>query len=218
MLFIYVRGGDKTAPHVAQAADWFYGTRHDYPAYTHVYMLDVNWKSYDWGDYVAKVKALTPAMALVPDYERPEQRTTMIQQADEICRLGTLPLVCPKFGGAIQDIPSYAGLAISVPAPSYAGYIPALDELRGWERHVHLLGGNPHRQAETIKTLASIGISVDSIDGSYMSMKAARGQWFDGGKWQPARGIPTTELTIASARKIATYLTNATQWQQGRLI
>lgn len=217
MKIIYVRGGDKTAPEIAKLAGMAYGIRHDYIPYAPIYMLDIHWTNYRWSDYIEKVKRYQPTIAMVPDYEHPSQRVVMMQRAIELKSLVKRVMICPKFMGALDHIPHWALVAVSVPAPSYAGFIPPLHKLYG--RNVHLLGGRPEKQTELITKINAVGGRVVSVDGSYMAMKAGKGQYFHDGKWiQSQRGIMTDkELTVISAKAIYTYLHNAQNYQQPML-
>lgn len=205
-IIIYIRGGDKTAPGIAKAAGMEYGTRHDYKPYAPVYMLDVNWKKFNWTDYLDKVRRYQPAIAMLPDYEYPGQRRQLYQYLREIKPMVAQVAICPKFPGAIAHVPSWCIVAVSVPT-NYAGYLPPLMELKG--RRVHLLGGRPEIQAELMVKINGAGGDVVSIDGSYHAVKAAYGQYFDGHKWIEVTGVSTLELCAISARNIAQFLLSA---------
>jgi hypothetical protein len=212
---IYVRGGDKTAPTIAAACGMQYGIRHDYTPYDDVFMLDIHWRAYDWQDYLTKVRAYKPTIAMCADFERPEQYTDLMQQMIDLRPLVSRVMVCPKFDSALAMIPDWALIAVSVPAPTYAGFIPPIEYLRG--RDVHLLGGRPELQAELMTKIQAVGGQIVSVDGSYMAMKAAHGQWFTGGKWQQVSGETTANLTIASGKNIVRYLRRAQQYKQPAL-
>jgi hypothetical protein len=182
---IYVRGGDKTAPNIAESAGMQYGIRHDYKPYAPVWMLDIKWDDYDWQHYLSLIRDYQPVMALVPDYERPEQRDTLLAQIDELRPLVERVLVCPKWHGAVAHIPEDCVIALSVPAPSYAGFLPDLRTLVN--RKIHLLGGKPALQVELITKLNALGANVLSVDGSYIAMKAGNGQVFREGAWVQSR-------------------------------
>lgn len=228
MEIVYVRGGDKTAPAIAQASGMAYGTRHDYLPYADVFMLDVDFHRYQklktdeqreafWQSYLAEVKEHKPFMAMAVDYERPEQRRVLYRQIRDLKPLVTRILVCPKFVGAVQHIPSWCVVAVSVPT-SYAGFLPAYSHLKG--RQVHLLGGKPEVQAQIIRKLIGVGAEVVSVDGSYHAMKAGFGQWFDGGRWVQLRRnvVSDTDLCLASARNIVRYLQDAAKECQPPLL
>lgn len=206
MEIVYVRGGDKHAPAVAAAAGMRYGTRHDYVAYGDVWMLDINWKRYDWPDYLALVRRYQPAMALAPDYEYAWQWTALGRQIDDLRALVQHVLVCPKFHGAVAHIPLDCVVAVSVPAPSYAGFLPDMRTLTA--RKVHLLGGRPETQADLIRKLQGVGAEVVSVDGSYLSMKAGNGQCYKEGRWIQHRkhDVSTRDLELISAVNVARML------------
>lgn len=207
MIIVYCRGGDKDAPSIAAAAGMAYGTRSDYIPYAPVYMLDINWKSYVWADYLDKVRDYKPAMAMTPDYEYPSQRRNLYRCIRDLKPLVSLVMVCPKFPGAIAHIPKWCVVAVSVPT-SYAGYLPDYRDLIG--RRVHLLGGKPEVQADIIRKLSGLNVEVISVDGSYHAMKAGYGQWWDGGQWIQTRanGALDRDLCRVSAINIAKYLHN----------
>lgn len=222
---IYVRGGDKEAPTLAAEAGMKYGTRADYKAYSSVYMLDVDFHRFEpdqWPGYMAKVHEYQPFMALAPDYgELPKYTVTRRELYGYIrdlkCAGVVRILVCPKFPGAIAHIPSWCVIALSVPAPSYAGYLPQLTELRG--RNVHLLGGSVHKQADLICKITGAGGRVVSVDGSHHAMAAGHGRWFDGAYWHQLRRnvVPTRELEAASSRAIVKYLRRSEMYVQPQL-
>lgn len=142
MKYILVRGASKAVPKIASDGGWLYGTRHDHKPYDRVHMLDVNWKAYKWADVCNKVACYQPTMALVPDFEHPSQLGQILQRIAQLQDLGVPEiLICPKFEEAIPVMPMSVIIAISVPAPDYAGYIPPLWQIQN--RRVHLLGGIP---------------------------------------------------------------------------
>ena len=207
MDIIYPRGGKQNAPGVAKEAGMFYGVRHDYTAYGKVFFLDINWKKYDWSKYLEKVRALRPVMAMTPDYESATQRRALYGcirdlKSTDVERI----MVCPKFTGAIAHIPKFCIVALSAPAPTYATFLPDLRECTG--RKIHLLGSNPHTQIDLIRKLRGIGAEPVSVDGNYLAMKAAKGSYFQHGRWVDIRrqGVSTEELEIVSARNILNYL------------
>lgn len=206
MEIVFVRGGDKTAPSIAQASGMFYGTRNDYKAYAPVHMIDIQWKDYVWAKYMRRVDEYRPPMSMVADYEHKDQKELMYQQIRDLERLHIERImICPKFHGALNDFPHDAVVAISVPSV-YAGFLPDYRYLKG--RAVHLLGGRPEKQARILREIVGAGAKVISVDGSYHAMKAGLGQWFDGGGWvQLRRNLDSdTELCIASGINIVRYL------------
>lgn len=206
MKVVYVRGGDKLAPKIAELSGMEYGTRHDYKAYAPVYMLDIHWRDYDWVDYLAILTAHMPTLAMVADYEHPSQREMMHQQIADLRAIGIERVMCcPKFVGACADIPNDVILAISVPT-GYAGFMPPPDEVGN--RDVHLLGGHPDQQAYCIYHKYAAA-NVVSVDGNILALKAGYGQyWRETGGWQKAKHKEFTseELALKSAVNIVTYL------------
>ena len=213
MEIIYCRGGSKNAPVVSEQSGMAYGVRHDYTAYAKVFFVDINWKRYTWSKYLEKVRALRPVMAMTPDYESPSQRRTLYACIRDLKSAGVERImVCPKFTGAIAHIPKFCIVALSAPAPTYASFLPDLRECVG--RRVHLLGSNPKTQIDLIRKLRGVDADVISVDGNYLSRKAANGSYFKHGRWVDVRGqgVPTESLEIESARNILRYL-EANQYQ-----
>lgn len=206
---VYVRGGDKLAPKVARMSGMEYGTRHDYKAYDRVFMLDIHWRDYDWTEYVSILAKHQPVLAMVADYEFPSQRETMLQQIADLRKIGIERIMCcPKFVGAIADIPEDVILALSVPT-DYAGFLPYPNEVG--TRKIHLLGGAPDAQAYCIY-IKYPQADVVSVDGNTLALKAGHGQyWSVKGKWvqTPPRRYSTEILMIYSARNIVKYLSKA---------
>ena len=90
-------------------------------------------------------------------------------------------MVCPKFPGAVDDIPDWCLVAVSVPT-KYGGFLPSPDELRG--RRVHLLGGSPQTQMRMAREYAGQGIVVSSVDGNMPAKVARFGDVWAAGKWR----------------------------------
>lgn len=205
--FIYVRGGDKKAPIIAQKAGAKYGIRHDYTPYDDVFMLDIRFKKYIWENYLLRARDLRPTYAMVADYEAPSQRNMLYQQIDDIAPYCKRIMICPKFDHALADIPVDDSFIIAISVPtSYSGFIPDLSQLKN--RKCHLLGGRPERQAELAIKIAGMGGEVLSADGNYLSVAAAYGRYFDSGIWKQAntRAIDTVELELFSLKSIVTWL------------
>lgn len=224
MKIIYCRGGSKTAPSVATKANVFLGARHDYKTYSEIHMLDINWKAVTWHEFMEKVFELRPTMALAPDFEHPSQFRQLCQQIYDLESAGVPEiLICPKFVGAIDYIPTRCIVALSVPAPSYAGFLPDLRQLTG--RKVHLLGGRADMskrisQAEIIIKLNGLDADVVSIDNSHVSVAAGHGRWFDGNRWiqAPRNTVASHDLEIASLQGISRYLGEMKKYTQPLLI
>jgi len=202
MKIIYVRGGDKSAPRIAAAGGMEYGTRHDYTPYAPVYMLDIKWTQYDWRKYLELIREYKPTLALAPDYEYSWQWTALNRQIDDLRQAGVPNvLVCPKFVGAVKHIPQDCVVAVSVPAKTYAGFLPDLRDLEG--RRIHLLGGDVQKQYDLIRKLKGVGATIFSLDGNTLARKAKYGQWWDGGRWVQLRGKKDSNDDLATASAIA---------------
>lgn len=207
MHIIYVRGGEPIAADIARRGGMAYGVRHDYKPYGDVFMLDIKWKNYDWAQYMEKVKQHKPQLAMVADYEHPNQKALMVSQINDLRRL-EVPhiMVCPKFNGAVVDIPRDVILAVSVPT-DYAGHLPAAEEVKG--RRLHLLGGHPDQQNYLIWHRYR-GVEVFSVDGNVLGYKAGMGQFWSLRKqdWRaaPKNKHATDFLAVMSAKAIHKYL------------
>lgn len=202
MEIIYCRGGDPEAPKLAASAGMRYGVRYDYTAYSpEVYMLDGG-LSPKWSLYMAKARKYRPQFALTPDYMRPDEIALSLYIMDVSPFVGRVG-VCPKFNGAIRQIPERCIICESVPS-KYAGWLIPDDELLP-ERDYHLLGGDPRLQLTEIKRITNAGGRVVSIDGNKLLMKAAHGQIFNGSKWVKHTGT-TGELARVSAGELMEYL------------
>lgn len=212
---VFVYGNKPGAAEIAAQAGMHYGVRHDCKPYGQVWMLDIHWQKYDWRQYLALVREYRPVVAMAPDYEWHWQWTALSRQIDDLRPLVERVLVCPKWHGAIAHIPQDCVVALSVPAPSYAGWLPeSLVELAG--RKVHLLGGALWRQADLLVKLNAVGANVVSIDGNTIAMKAGHGQVFREGVWiqQRNRRASTAELCAMSAVNYVKYLREAAKWKQ----
>jgi hypothetical protein len=207
-----------TAVKVTQRSGMAYGIRHDYTPYAPVHMLDFNFKRYErlgpdqktayFAEYLSKVEAYKPALAMVPDYFATTPKTVMLAQADAVKAAGARDvMVCPKWHGAVADIPAWCIVAISVPAESYAGFLPQSHEVIG--RRLHLLGGQPDQQLYLTRVRYKQA-HVISADGNKLALKAAKGQWWSARQadWiqAPHRRYPTIVLKMASAINIVRYL------------
>lgn len=201
---IYCRGGDKSAPIIAKEANMLYGVRYDYTAYAKIYMLDggLNPK---WSHYIKRAKKLRPEFALVPDYEFPDQKKTMELQVIDLEMLNIPKIgVCPKFTGAVFQLPQNVVICESIPS-QYAGWlIPDSEILKS--REYHLLGGDPVLQKSEINRISNFGGRVVSVDGNKIAMKGAHGQIFCGGKWIK-NSAPTLENIQISAFEVVKFLT-----------
>lgn len=223
-----VRGKDRMAPAVSRRSGMAYGVRHTDAPHDWPFAVDIHWRDYDWTDYMAKIRAWKPVQALVADYEHPSQRRQMYRQIRDLRAAGVLRvLVCPKFDGAVAHIPSWCVVAVSVPS-TYAGFMPALSELRG--RRVHLLGGTPvkwfgqggrKRDMSSTGYIAAItgaGGKVISADGNGHVKVAQKGTYWLDGRWIAARdNTPPMELAIFSGRNIVKQLNEFAAYQQPKL-
>jgi GNAT superfamily N-acetyltransferase len=217
VLCIHCQGNNRRVPDWARQAGMAYGCRHDDTPRDYVFFQDVNWKKYDWQDYAHKAALWKPVMAMVPDYESPKQRTTMLQHVADLRALGVLRvMVCPKFPGAVADIPRDCVIAVSMPS-SYASYVPDPAEHVG--RRVHLLGGNP---GDARKAVSHWG-NVYSADYNVHERNAQNGMLFDGAQWvrRSPLALKTAEYGDAvpfSGGNIRKALQEAATVRQGMLL
>lgn len=120
-----------------------------------------------------------PTMATVLDLERPDQRTEVLEWAEEAAQYAERVLIIPKYSGAADGLPRRIGsadviLAYSVPT-RFGGTEVPIWEFSGWP--VHLLGGSPHSQMRLTRYL-----DVVSVDGNMANkMATARGQFWTNG-------------------------------------
>lgn len=158
-----------------------YGTRHSEKPKYQPFMVDIDWKKYDWNEYLHKISLWKPTFALVPDYESEKQRKKLYNCIRDLKNLGVLRIgVCPKFSGAIKHVPSFCIVCISIPS-TYAGFIPNKDEVNG--KRLHMLGGSPQKQIKYIQ-LYDNAITV-SVDGNGFTKAAQWKTVYDGtrNKW-----------------------------------
>jgi len=206
---IYCAGGNRRIAEIARAAGMLYGTRHDDTPAFKPYMVDINWKRYDWNDYLSKIEAWKPVMAMVPDYETPEHRGRMVRMACQLVERGVeRVMVCPKFHGAVEHIPDWCVVAVSVPS-KYAGFIPDLRTLAG--RRVHLLGSSPQAQMKLAREIAGHGGWVISVDGSNFKLAASKGTVYQSGRWRTAKRGEAVEYYKAVTSSVTNIMS---QWQQ----
>lgn len=218
MHIVLCQGNNRRLPEIARRVGMRYGTRNDEkPRDDDLFMLDINWKKYDWSKYLDLARQYRPYMAMVPDYEHPSQRRLLYQRIRELKPHVTRIMVCPKFEGAIAHIPRFCIVALSVPS-SYAGWLPAdLGELAG--RDVHLLGGGPTVQAQLIRKLQGVDVRMHSVDLNGLTRNAEMGMIFDSGRW--IRAAPRTDLYEKiehSAQHIVRYLREAEKQSQPMLL
>lgn len=227
-----VQGNNKRMPDVARSSGMAYGTRHTEKPRDWAFAVDIHWKDYDWTVYLAKIRAWQPVQALAADYLAPEQKDTMLAQVADLQAAGVLRvMVCPKFHGAVADIPADCIVAVSIPS-SYAGFVPDFSELRG--RRVHLLGGSPvkwfgqtgkrrHMSATGyLAALRGAGVQVLSVDGNVHMKVASQGGFWGDGRWRldsldRARPFDLYALAALSGRNIVNQLNAREQVQQAGL-
>lgn len=214
---ILVKGRNVRLPEIARRGGMAYGVRNDYRPDAWPFMLDIEWKDYDWPEYMAMVRRFHPVMAMAADYTVPGQRALMLAQVADLRAAGVLRvLACPKFAGAVADIPDDCIVAVSVKS-GYAGYEPAPKELAG--RRVHLLGGSVEDQLRCIDKYHAA--TVGSTDGNMFTIWANYGRYWGGtaqqevpphvwARWRPGKNY---RLMRYSARQITRTLATYTPRQ-----
>lgn len=211
ILPILVQGNNRQMPDVARRSGWAYGVRATEKPRDYCLQVDIEWRDYSWPEYVRKIEAWKPFAALVPDYEHPRQRRTMLNRIEHLKALGVMRvLVCPKFDGAVADIPADCVVAVSIPS-TYAGFVPDYRELRG--RRVHLLGGSPPKwfgarskqQSATgyIAGMVGAGVKVISVDGNAHTGAAEGGILWHDHRWvKPDEPVDLYAFSVRSGRAI----------------
>lgn len=180
---ILCQGSSKSAVEsVVHKTSFLYGTRHTEVPVIQPFMVDIKWDTYDWQDYLDKIKHYKPVLALAPDFTDLTQLNTLLVQIQELQNLCIPKIaVCPKFDGAINLIPDDCIVAISVPT-KYAGFLPNSEEIGN--RKVHLLGGSPQQQLKLIEQY-----NVVSTDLNCHTKNAFWGVVYDGSRnvWTPLK-------------------------------
>lgn len=222
VLSIIVRGGNSGVPEIARRSGNAYGSHHHHKLYDWPYMVDSDPEHCDWTKMMDVVKGSHPVQALTMDYF-PGKRDEMLAQVADLRAAGVLRVaVCPKFDGAIQDIPADCIVAVSLRtngklakgANKYAGFMPTFADLKG--RAVHLLGGAPKLQKDTLVKLQAIGARVFSVDGNAHLGSAGLGSGYGDGKWRRKIGekVNLFATQLASSRAIQYELNAAAGWSQ----
>lgn len=215
VLVTFVAGNNTFHPEVAYHAGMAYGTQQYDKPRNWPFMLDVEFDpdKQDWNDYMDKVCRYHPVMAMVTDYMHPTERPRLYKQIRDLKAAGVLRvMVCPKFEGAIDHIPTWCVVAISAPAKSekFKGWLP--DNWSGYKtRRVHILGGTPVTQAYLYDSLKKAEARVISVDGNGFQKNAtlsviwSDGRWYrqQNGNWEHGS---YEETLIKSARNIQSYL------------
>lgn len=226
VLSIIVRGNKADVVKVARETGNAYGIHHGSLAHAWPYMVDSDPEHCIWTDVMKVVRIYHPVQALTMDYYE-GKREQMLEQVDDLRQEGVLRIaVCPKFHGAVADIPAHCIVAVSLKtngklakgANKYAGFMPDFAELVG--RKIHLLGGSPRLQKETIVKLQAIGAKVLSVDGNSQFGAAEKGSaWIDG-RWKRQNGeaVDLYSTYVISSRNIQRELNAAAEWQQERLL
>lgn len=210
-IFCMGSGQGDTFPTVARKSGMAYGVRSSEKARAWPFMLDIDWKKitsgkFTWAEYMKLVNEYRPIQAMCVDYESPEQLPQLNRQIAALRAAGIMRImVCPKFDGAVSDIPDDCIVAISIPS-DYAGFIPNYDELLG--RKIHLLGGTPQKQRKYTLEIQAAGATVISFDGNSHQRAAKLGCIYADGVWQR-----TTRLGKYGAEEsVAAMINSGRNW------
>lgn len=176
MEFIFVFGSNVDAVKAVRKTSWEYGVRNDHTPYKAPYMVDFNWKKPEmWSVYVDFLVKHRPELALVPDLEDITQLDNLLEKIEVVRNIVNKVLVCVKIPDAVQLLPDYCRLAISVPT-GYAGYIVNPHEI-GPHREIHFLGGQP-QQIKYLMDNVYTQHNIKSLDMNYFVRKAKFGEYF----------------------------------------
>lgn len=209
-----VRGASKQASDICEELSIPLGIRDDtYAGYVQdVWMLDFNFNKpftfVRWNKYLSLIKTYKPQLVMLPDYESPADRSRLYQLLRDLNNFpSAMPMVCPKFKGAIAHIPTRCRIAISIPT-GYAGYLPHPDELFG--RELHLLGGHADQWGYVRNVLYPYS-RVKSIDGNVVFRMAQQYGKFWSNKQEKyvelaGENFDTDALVKASLRNQRKYL------------
>lgn len=168
---IYCSDGNSRFAKIAIDAGFTYGAQLPNTVYFQPEFCDQNWKNPDLEKYIVAVAEYKPRLATVLDWERREQKSEVLQWAEEIAPYVEIIIIIPKVLGSIKELPqAITGKSIrlgySVPT-TFGGTVVPLSEFGQWP--VHLLGGSPNMQRKLSKYL-----NVVSLDGNYHHKMAVR--------------------------------------------
>lgn len=215
MKLILVHGASKDSPRLAAETGWEYGTREDYVAQAPVYMFDWNWKkaftATRWQRYLRLIASHRPYLAMVPDLECQSQWYGLMRQIVDVKKAGAKKVVVtPKYAGALERLPYWDTfvIGISVPAETYASYLPEPASVVG--RRLHLLGGNPDQWLYLKHVYEKAGSTVVSADGNFAMRQARLGKYWSAKKGgyveMRGEGFDTEALVKATLKNVQWYI------------
>ncbi len=183
---IYTAANNTHLLALCDRANWLAGIRSDkYPSTgaTPIQFVDVKYTSPDFARHLALVRQLRPRYATVPDLSthevsREDVRRALLQ-AESLAPHCKRVLFVPKLPGQIALLPKDAGIGYSIPT-RYGGAVYPIWELEG--RHIHLLGGSPHKQLLLYSYLSCIA-SITSADGNMFQKMSGYGKFWRRGRW-----------------------------------
>lgn len=226
VLNIINRGNNPNVPRIARESGSAYGTKEVHKAYAWPFMVDCEFeKPRPWYKYMQVIRDLRPVMALTVDYTDPSKKLRMLAQVRRLRKAGVLRVVvCVKFHGAAYDVPADCIIGVSLRTEGnlakgkhnpYSGFMPHFNELAG--RKVHLLGGSPQLQIDTLCKLRGVGAHVLSVDGNGQFGASAYGTVYESGKQRGAKKRERTNSLIAqviSSRNIQREINAAGLFKQ----
>lgn len=168
----------RTVLEIAVRHDWMIGACYtnlrNINSFDNIHFIDIDWKNYNFQKHFDAVRLYRPKYTVARDWEKADDLTSILMQADRLLAYAEKVIVVPKVSEQkyklLSLIPNYLMLGYSVPTryggtdiePSFFG-----------DRQVHLLGGRPEKQRELANQL-----NVISIDGNRFTLDAAYGDYF----------------------------------------
>jgi hypothetical protein len=173
---IYCAGGNRRFAQIAIDGGYLYGARlpRDKPHFP-IYFADHNWKEPDREQYMRQIQKHKPTMATVLDLEYSGQLSEVLSWAEEASQYCEMVIIVPKVIGSIRRIPKQINgktIVLGFSVPTQYGSTP-VPEMEFKNRHVHLLGGSPHKQMGLWRKMRHY-CNVLSVDGNYVQKMAVR--------------------------------------------
>lgn len=192
---IYTSGNNRAYAQLSQDAGWLVGMRSDKtPCYDPIQFVDCDYDVVDFASHLEMVKQLHPHYATVPDLSEIEVSRADVDRAlrqyDQLAQYCAVPLIVPKLAAQLALLPAHVAIGFSV-VSRYGGVqsleFEILPLLQG--RHVHLLGGSPHKQLEMYRYISCYA-SVISVDGNMLQYMSGFAKYWYKGKWikHPRKG------------------------------
>lgn len=185
MFLIYCAGSNPTLAQIAQEEQWMLGVRSDRKDYNFpISFVDIEYRAPDFGKHLARVKALKPWAAVVPDLsDKVVDKADVaraVKQAEQLRKHCYFPFIVPKLPGQIALIPREFPIAYSVPS-SYGGALYPWWELEA--RQVHLLGGSPHMQMRLYRYMSNLAVVVSADGNMTQKLAISHAKYWQAGQW-----------------------------------